>query len=96
MIHLRRMKVLILYRPKSEQTTSVESFIHDFKYRHEANRLEILDADSREGIAMATLYDIMSYPAILALRDDGSVLKSWEGEMLPLMDEVAYYTSLQS
>ena len=96
MVHLGRMKVLILYRPKSEQTRSVESFIHDFKYRHETGRLEVVDADSREGIATATLYDIMSYPAILALRDDGSVLKSWEGEMLPLMDEVAYYTSMQN
>ena len=89
------MKVLILYRPKSEQTTNVETFIHDFKYRHDTGHLEVLDADSREGIAMATLYDVMSYPAILALRDDGSVLKSWEGEMLPLMDEVAYYTVSQ-
>jgi hypothetical protein len=87
------MKVVILYRPKSEHTTKVETFIRDFKYRHEASRLEVIDADSREGIATATLYDVMSYPAILALRDDGSVLKSWEGEMLPLMDEVAYYTT---
>ena len=41
---------------------------------------------------MASLYDIMNYPAILALRDDGSILKTWEGDELPLMDEVAYYT----
>lgn len=87
--------MVILYRPKSEQTSAVESFIRDFKYRHDANRLEVLDADSRDGIATATLYDVMGYPAILALRDDGSVVKSWEGDMLPLMDEVAYYTMNQ-
>lgn len=58
------------------------------------HRIEIVDADSRDGIATAMLYDVMKYPAILALRDDGSVLKSWEGESLPLMDEVAYYATL--
>jgi hypothetical protein len=85
------MKVLILYQPKSDHARSVESFVRDFKLRHEANRLELVDVDGRDGIATATLYDVMSYPAILALRDDGTVLHAWEGGMLPLMDEVAYY-----
>ena len=86
------MKVLILYRPKSEHGRAVEEFVRDFKTGHSNGRLEILDVDSRDGIAMSSLYDIMQYPAILALRDDGSVLKSWEGEMLPVMNEIAYYT----
>lgn len=86
------MKVVILYRTRSEQASRIESFIHDFETSHQSGRLEVLDVDSRDGMAMATLYDVMSYPAILALRNDGSVLKSWEGDALPLMDEVAYYT----
>lgn len=86
------MKVVILYRVRSEQASNVESFIRDFETSHQSGRLEVLDVDSRDGIAMATLYDVMQYPAILALRDDGSVLKSWEGGALPLMDEIAYYT----
>jgi hypothetical protein len=87
------MKLLILYRPRSEQAATVETFIRDYKSRHESGRMEIVDVDSREGIATAILYDVMHYPAILALRDDGSVAKSWEGEDLPLMDEVAYYAT---
>ena len=86
------MKVLILYRPNSEEARNVESFIHDFQARHETSRLEVVDVNTREGYATATLYDIMSYPAILVLRDDGSIMKSWEGEMLPLVDEIAYYS----
>jgi hypothetical protein len=86
------MRVLILYRPGSEEARNVESFIHDFQARHETSRLEVIDVDTRDGYATATLYDVMSYPAILVLRDDGSILKSWEGEMLPLMDEISYYT----
>lgn len=88
------MRVLILYQPKSEHARAVESFVRDFKLRHEAGRIELVDVDNREGIATASLYDIMSYPTILALRDDGTVLHSWEGDMLPLMDEVAYYLTV--
>lgn len=86
------MKLLILYRPRSEHGRAVETFIHDLKATHSANRFEVLDVDSRDGSATASLYDIMQYPAILALRDDGSVVKSWEGQMLPVMNEVAYYS----
>lgn len=89
---LALMKLLILYRARSEQAQTVDPFIRDLKMQHPAARLEVLDLDSRDGIAMATLYDVMHYPAILALRDDGSVIHSWEGETLPLLDEVAYYT----
>ena len=84
------MKVLILYRPNSEHARRIEEFIHDYQNRHEGDRLEILDIDSREGIAAASLYDIMQYPAIVVTRQDGSVQQAWQGD-LPLMSEVASY-----
>jgi hypothetical protein len=86
------MKVVILYRPNSEHGRQVETFIRDYQTRHEGGRLEVLNIDSRDGDATASLYDIMQYPAILALRNDGSVMKAWQGEALPMMDEIAYYT----
>jgi len=86
------MRLIFLYRPNSEHGRAVEMFIQDYKYRHGDSRIEILDIDSREGGAMATLYDIVRYPAILALSNDGSVLQMWQGDALPLMDEVASYT----
>jgi hypothetical protein len=85
------MKVLVLYRPNSEHGRIVEEFIHDFQRRHPSERLEVLNIDSRDGSAMASLYDIMSYPAVLVVQDDGYVQRSWEGDSLPLMDEVASY-----
>lgn len=87
------MKVLILYRPQSEHGRQVEEFIHDFQRRHDNRHLEILNVDSRDGIATATLYDVMEYPAILVIQDDGIIQKSWAGSSLPLMDEVAAYAS---
>jgi hypothetical protein len=86
------MRLVVLYRPDSEFARAVEEFVDSYKRWHEADRLEILNYDSRDGSATASLYDVMQQPAILALRDDGSVLKTWEGSTMPLMDEVASYT----
>ena len=90
---LKVMKLLILYQPNSEHATAVESYVRDFEHQHDTgtNRVELQSVNTREGAATASLYDIMQYPAILAIADDGSVLNSWVGDSLPLMDEVAGY-----
>jgi hypothetical protein len=87
------MKVLVLYRPNSEHGRLIEEFIYDYQSRH-SDRLEILNIDTREGSAMATLYDVVQYPAILVLQNDGYLYKSWQGDQLPLMDEVASYAAV--
>ncbi len=92
-LSLMYMKLLVLYRPNSEHGRAVESFIRDFKYQHESNadKLDVIDIDSRDGTATASLYDIMQHPAVLVLGDDGQLVKSWVGENLPLMDELVGY-----
>lgn len=65
--------------------------MHDFHARNADIKLEVVNIDERDGIALASLYDIMQYPAILALAVDGSLLKLWQGDTLPLLDEVASY-----
>lgn len=86
------MKVLILYRPNSEHATLVESFVRDFQQQHDVDKkLELVSVNSRDGAATAALYDIWSFPSILVISENGSVMNSWEGEPLPLMDEVAGY-----
>lgn len=85
------MKLTVIYRPDSEHGRSVESFVREYRQRHTSGRVEILNIDTRDGSAVASLYDVVRYPAILALRNDGSLLKCWEGDMLPLIDEVAHY-----
>jgi 3-deoxy-D-manno-octulosonic acid (KDO) 8-phosphate synthase len=88
------MRILILYRPNSEHGRLIEEFIHDFQSRHESTHLEVLSIDTREGNAIATLYDVMQYPAILVTQNDGSVQKAWQGDSLPLMDEIAAYATV--
>ena len=85
------MKVVILYRPQSEHASRVEGFVHDYQVRHGSAKLEMVNVDEREGIALASLYDIMDFPAIMAMATDGTLLHLWQGQQLPLMDEVASY-----
>jgi hypothetical protein len=85
------MKLLILYRPNSEHGRLIEEFIHEYQSHHQSDRLEVLSLDTREGSATAALYDVVQYPAILVLQTDGYVQKIWQGDRLPLMDEVASY-----
>jgi hypothetical protein len=84
------MKVCVLYRPDSEYARQTEEFLRDFG-KYSPSKVEILNPDTREGSSLATLYDTQTYPAILVLKEDGQLLKSWEGSKLPLMNEVIAY-----
>jgi len=88
------MKVLVMYRPNSEFARSIEEFVHDLQTQHnvDEHHLQVLDFDSREGSAMASLYDVTDQPGILILGEDGSYVKHWQGTDLPLLAEVAGYT----
>ena len=86
------MKVMILYRPNSDHATTVESFVRDFEHQHNfGERVELISMDTRDGAATASLYDIWQFPTVMAVGDDGRMLNMWQGQPLPLMDEVAGY-----
>jgi hypothetical protein len=86
------MRILILYRPNSEHERLVEEFIANYRRKY-PTQIDTEDIDSREGIATASLYDIVQYPAILVLKDDGSLQSYWQGPELPLSEEVASYAN---
>lgn len=80
----------MLIRKNSETERAAREFLHDFEHQT-GKTIEVTDVDSPEGAQMAGLYDTVSFPAILALSDDGSVLQQWQGEVLPRISEVSYY-----
>jgi thioredoxin-like negative regulator of GroEL len=86
------MKVVVLYRPNSEHARMVEEYVHDLERRAPA-KIDLVSVDTRDGSATATLYDVMQYPAVLALQNDGQLLKDWQGSTMPMMNEVSYYAS---
>lgn len=88
------MKVVVLYRPHSEYDRLVESFAKDFSRQYPDKKIELISVDTRDGSATASLYDILRYPAVLALSDDGRVIQEWHNQSLPLLSEVSYYVAL--
>ncbi len=83
---------MVLYRPKSEQEGQVLDFAADYK-RLKNKELNLVSLDTLEGDNMAKLYDITSYPAVLAIKDDGQLQKMWQGGAFPLQNELDYYMS---
>jgi len=88
------MKIRILYQGNSEHERMVEEYVRDFRKQQVTRQVEFVDVNTRDGGAMAELYDVVQYPAILALSNEDQLLKSWEGDF-PLMNELAYYTQEQ-
>jgi len=70
----------------------MEEYAHDFESQR-GKVIELKDLETRDGSDMARLYDIVQYPSLLAVRDDGELAKVWPGPSLPLMDEVAGYAN---
>lgn len=83
----------MLYRPGTEYSRPVEDFARDLEREYQA-RIDLVSLDTRDGSSTASLYDIMQYPAILVLRDDGQLVKDWQGGNLPLKNEVSMYTHM--
>ena len=86
------MRVVIIYRPNSENARQVEEYIADFNRFHPGENLETFDIDSIEGINLAQIYGVVEHPVLLAINNDGQMQQMWQGiSRLPLMNDLAYY-----
>ncbi len=84
-------RVVVVYKPNSEYARIIEDYIRDF-YRQTGRQLDTLDPETREGIAFCETYDVIEYPSIVAVSNDGQVLNSWRGlPPLPTMSDLSYY-----
>jgi len=85
------VRTVILYHPNSEFAGLAEDFKRDYENRHYGHKVELISLETVEGAEMAKVYDVVRYPAILAIKDDGSLLKFWQDQPWPPLDEVAAY-----
>jgi len=86
------MRVVVVTKENMDYSRTVDTFITDFT-RQTGRQLDVLDPDSNEGDTFCRTYDIVEYPTIIALGNDGQVQNSWSGTTLPTIDEVSYYVS---
>lgn len=84
------MKAIALYHPNSDHSRSIEEFAHSMKMQS-GQDIELVSLETIEGSSMAELYDITQYPAVIVRKDDGAMQKMWQGETLPLVNEVVSY-----
>lgn len=84
------MRVVVIYKDRTDYARQVTDFIADFK-RQTGHDLETMDPESLAGINFTQAYDIMELPTLIALSDDGMLQNSWSGLPLPTISEVSYY-----
>ena len=91
------MKIVMLYRPNSEHERLVLDYVRDYRiFKGSEGNIELMSLDTREGAAMASLYDVLMYPAVLALANDGQLMKLWADGSMPLLNEIDQYLSRQA
>ena len=82
------MRVVCIYRDNQDYTRSVDEWLENFR-RQTGREIETMDPDENSGFCEA--YDIVEYPTIVALGEQGEVRALWRGKSLPLINEVLYY-----
>lgn len=84
------MRVMVVYKQAQEYTSEVEQYMADFT-RQTGLKLETLDPEAPGSAGFCEAYDIVEYPTIVALSNDGQVQNTWRGLPLPMISEVSYY-----
>lgn len=84
------MRVVVVYKDETDYARTVIDYLQDFT-RQTGHELETLDPDTADGASFCRAYDIVEYPSIVALSDDGVLQQLWRGLPLPTISEVSYY-----
>jgi len=84
------VRVVVVFKDRTDTTRDVETFLRDFNHQT-GHELESLDPESMAGIDFCRAYDIVEYPSVIALTDEGQMLNLWRGIPLPTISEVSYY-----
>ena len=84
------MRIVVVYKDARDHGSEVREYVDDFE-KQTGLEIEQKNPDDGRNQFFLRAYDIVEYPTILAIADDGQLLQMWHGQPLPLIDEVAYY-----
>jgi hypothetical protein len=82
------MRIVCVFRDNQDYTRSTLEWLESF-YRQTGYQIEQLDPDGNPHFCET--YDIVEYPTLLALSNNGEVRAMWRGRNFPLINEVSYY-----
>lgn len=84
------MRVVVVTKDRTDYARQVTDYLRDFK-RQTGHDLEVLDPESPAGVDFCRVYDILEFPTIVAISDEGVMQNTWRGLPLPTISEVSYY-----
>lgn len=84
------MRTIIVYKDETDYARTVTDYLRDFK-RQTGHDIETLNPDTADGADFCRTYDIVEYPSVIAMSDDGHMQNLWRGLPLPTISEVSYY-----
>jgi protein-disulfide isomerase-like protein with CxxC motif len=84
------MRVVVIYKDNTDHAREVTDYMRDFK-QQTGHDLETLDPESRDGVSFCRSYDILQFPTLIAISDEGQMQNIWQGTPLPTISEVSYY-----
>jgi len=84
------MRVVVVFKDERDYTRQVTDYLRDFKMQT-GHDLETMDPDSPDGISFCRTYDLMEFPSMVAISNDGVMQNTWSGLPLPTISEVSYY-----
>lgn len=87
------MRAVVVFREQSDHARPVREFLREYE-RRVGRELETVNPDTREGSQLCRLYDIVEYPSVVAMSDDGVMQQMWRGLPLPLINEVTFYDEI--
>lgn len=84
------MKTYIVYKEESDHARAVMDFMRDFE-RQTGKKLEVVNPESRDGAGFCETYDVVEYPSLVAVDDNGVLQNIWRGTTFPKISELSYY-----
>ena len=84
------MRTVVVYKEETDYAREVIDYLRDFK-RQTGHDIETINPDTSEGTDFCRVYDIVEYPSMIAISNDGVLQNIWRGLPLPTISEVSYY-----
>ncbi|MBQ3430968.1 hypothetical protein IJG20_02635 [Candidatus Saccharibacteria bacterium] len=84
------MRVLVVFKEYSDKAREVFEWIEEFE-RRSGRKVEKMNPESKDGESFCVAHDIVEYPTVLAIGEDGKVYEQWSGVPMPQIDTMIGY-----
>jgi hypothetical protein len=84
------MRIVAVYKDYSDHAREMNEWLDQFE-RRSGQVIDRIDPESLDGETFCTARDIVLYPTIAVVGDDGKTYEMWSGSPLPVIDEVMGY-----